>query len=147
MSRRPGSRSAPPPTSPPWRRPRRPRRSCPRSSCWRAVAAHDDGADDLALALTNRVLAAVQTWLAAPALESTRLVVATRGAVPAGADGAVTDPAGGAVWGLIRAAQSENPDRIVLLDLDPRPRLRDRPHRPRPPPSASPSTSAPPWAG
>ncbi len=86
-----------------------------------AVAAHDDGADDLALALTNRVLAAVQTWLAAPALESTRLVVATRGAVPAGADGAVTDPAGGAVWGLIRAAQSENPDRIVLLDLDPAP--------------------------
>ncbi|MFG3009256.1 type I polyketide synthase [Streptomyces cinerochromogenes] len=84
-----------------------------------AFAAHDQGGDDPALALTNRVLAAVQAWLAAPALESTRLVVATRGAVPAGADGAVTDPAGGAVWGLIRAAQSENPDRIVLLDLDP----------------------------
>ncbi|MFF8732839.1 type I polyketide synthase, partial [Streptomyces sp. NPDC015171] len=84
-----------------------------------AVAAHDQDADDPALALTNRVLAAVQTWLATPALEPTRLVVATRGAVPAGADGAVTDPAGGAVWGLIRAAQSENPDRIVLLDLDP----------------------------
>ncbi|QTE02385.1 type I polyketide synthase [Streptomyces cyanogenus] len=84
-----------------------------------AVAAHDQGEDDPALALTNRVLAAVQAWLAAPALEPTRLVVATRGAVPAGADGAVTDPAGGAVWGLIRAAQSENPDRLVLLDLDP----------------------------
>ncbi|MEU1014015.1 type I polyketide synthase, partial [Streptomyces sp. NPDC005890] len=84
-----------------------------------AVAAHDQDADDPASALTNRVLAAVQAWLAAPALEPTRLVVATRGAVPAGADGAVTDTAGGAVWGLIRAAQSENPDRIVLLDLDP----------------------------
>ncbi|WP_030349136.1 type I polyketide synthase, partial [Streptomyces sp. NRRL S-1022] len=84
-----------------------------------AVAAHDRDADDPAPALTNRVLAAVQAWLAAPALESTRLVVATRGAVPAGADGAVTDTAGGAVWGLIRAAQSENPDRIVLLDVDP----------------------------
>ncbi|MEU6594748.1 type I polyketide synthase, partial [Streptomyces sp. NPDC046881] len=84
-----------------------------------AVAAHDQDADDPAPALTNRVLAAVQAWLAAPALEPTRLVVATRGAVPAGADGAVTDTAGGAVWGLIRAAQSENPDRIVLLDLDP----------------------------
>nr|ADM46359.1 polyketide synthase [Streptomyces sp. CS] len=84
-----------------------------------AVVAHDQGAEDPALALTNRVLAAVQTWLAAPALEPTRLVVATRGAVPAGADGAVTDPAGGAVWGLIRAAQSENPDRMLLLDLDP----------------------------
>ncbi|MEU2065271.1 SDR family NAD(P)-dependent oxidoreductase, partial [Streptomyces sp. NPDC013455] len=84
-----------------------------------AATVQDDGVDDPALALTNRVLAAVQTWLAAPALEPTRLVVATRGAVPAGADGAVTDPAGGAVWGLIRAAQSENPDRIVLLDLEP----------------------------
>ncbi|AYN38259.1 SDR family NAD(P)-dependent oxidoreductase [Streptomyces dangxiongensis] len=80
---------------------------------------HGDGVGDPALALTNRVLAAVQAWLATPDLEPTRLVVATRGAVPAGADGAVSDPAGGAVWGLIRAAQSENPDRIVLLDLDP----------------------------
>ncbi|MEV0531645.1 type I polyketide synthase [Kitasatospora sp. NPDC050463] len=74
---------------------------------------------DTALVLTNRVLAAVQAWLAAPGLETVPLVVATRGAVGAGADGAVTDPAGGAVWGLIRAAQTENPDRIVLLDLDP----------------------------
>ncbi|MEK8172435.1 hypothetical protein NKH77_33920 [Streptomyces sp. M19] len=31
-----------------------------------AVVAHDQGAEDPALALTNRVLAAVQTWLAAP---------------------------------------------------------------------------------
>ncbi|MFF1903702.1 type I polyketide synthase [Kitasatospora sp. NPDC058218] len=76
---------------------------------------------DAALVLTNRVLAAVQAWLAAPGLEAVPLVVATRGAVGAGADGAVTDPAGGAVWGLIRAAQTENPDRIVLLDLDPDP--------------------------
>ncbi|MFJ9847696.1 type I polyketide synthase, partial [Kitasatospora sp. NPDC101155] len=77
------------------------------------------GAADTALDLTNRVLAAVQAWLAAPGLDAATLVVATRGAVGAGADGAVTDPAGGAVWGLIRAAQTENPDRIVLLDLDP----------------------------
>ncbi|MFI8082349.1 type I polyketide synthase [Kitasatospora sp. NPDC086009] len=83
-----------------------------------AVADGTDGVD-AALVLTNRVLAAVQAWLAAPGLEEARLVVATRGAVGAGADGAVTDPAGGAVWGLIRAAQTENPDRIVLLDLDP----------------------------
>nr|AXL06717.1 polyketide synthase [uncultured bacterium] len=68
------------------------------------------------LALTSRVLGVVQAWLAG-ALES-RLVVVTRGAVPAG-DGVVSDPAGAAVWGLVRAAQAENPDRIVLLDLDP----------------------------
>ncbi len=68
------------------------------------------------LDLTSRVLEAVQTWLV-EAPEEARLVVVTRGAVPAG-DGVVRDPAGAAVWGLVRAAQSENPDRIVLFDTD-----------------------------
>ncbi len=69
------------------------------------------------LALTTRVLDAVRVWLDGGGLEESRLVVVTRGAVAAG-DGAVTDAAGAAVWGLVRAAQAENPDRIVLLDLD-----------------------------
>ncbi|MFC7898394.1 type I polyketide synthase, partial [Streptomyces sp. NPDC057381] len=76
------------------------------------------GEDDAVLALTSRVLAVVQAWLATDGLDESRLVVATRGAVPAG-DGAVTDLAGAAVWGLVRAAQAENPDRIVLVDADP----------------------------
>ncbi|MGV5038887.1 SDR family NAD(P)-dependent oxidoreductase [Streptomyces sp. NRAIS4] len=78
-----------------------------------------DDAEDAVLALTSRVLEVVQAWLGADGFEESRLVVLTRGAVPAGADGVVTDPAGAAVWGLVRAAQSENPDRIVLLDTDP----------------------------
>ncbi|MFD8726297.1 SDR family NAD(P)-dependent oxidoreductase, partial [Streptomyces sp. NPDC059629] len=69
--------------------------------------------------VVSRVLSVTQAWLADEALESSQLVVVTRGAVPAGGDAAVTDPAGAAVWGLIRAAQAENPERIVLLDLDP----------------------------
>ncbi|MEU4933268.1 SDR family oxidoreductase, partial [Streptomyces yokosukanensis] len=77
-----------------------------------------DGEDSV-LALTSRVLEVVQAWLGASGLEESRLVVATRGAVPAGSEAAVSDPAGAAVWGLVRAAQSENPDRIVLLDTDP----------------------------
>ncbi|MFD8726295.1 type I polyketide synthase, partial [Streptomyces sp. NPDC059629] len=80
----------------------------------RAVAAEDDDA----LGLTARVLGVLQAWLVAPAFESGKLVVVTHGAVPAGGDGDVTDPAGAAVWGLIRAAQAENPDRIVLLDTE-----------------------------
>ncbi|WP_234334685.1 polyketide synthase dehydratase domain-containing protein, partial [Streptomyces sp. NRRL B-1347] len=80
-------------------------------------AVGDDGADAV-LALTSRVLAVVQAWLAGAGLEESRLVVVTRGAVSAGED-AVLDPAGAAVWGLVRAAQAENPDRIVLLDTDP----------------------------
>ncbi|WP_311315019.1 type I polyketide synthase [Streptomyces naphthomycinicus] len=77
-----------------------------------------DGSADGALSQTDRVLAMLQAWFAAPSLEESRLVVLTRGAVPAGGDGAVTDPAGAAVWGLVRAAQAENPGRIVLIDTD-----------------------------
>ncbi|MFH7600061.1 type I polyketide synthase, partial [Streptomyces racemochromogenes] len=75
--------------------------------------------EDAALALVSRVLGAVQAWLAGAGPEESRLVVATRGAVPAGDGGTVTDPAASAVWGLVRAAQAENPDRLVLVDLDP----------------------------
>ncbi|MEU6672473.1 SDR family NAD(P)-dependent oxidoreductase, partial [Streptomyces sp. NPDC046727] len=81
-----------------------------------AVTADGTAAD--ALAQTDRMLAMLQAWFAAPSLEESRLVVLTRGAVPAGGDGAVTDPAGAAVWGLVRAAQAENPGRIVLIDTD-----------------------------
>nr|AWH12666.1 RmpD2 [Amycolatopsis sp.] len=70
---------------------------------------------DSPLAATSRVLEKLQTWLTEP--EAERLVVVTRGAVPAG-DTPVTDPAAAAVWGLVRSAQAENPDRIVLLDTD-----------------------------
>ncbi|HEX6354481.1 MAG TPA: beta-ketoacyl synthase N-terminal-like domain-containing protein [Actinophytocola sp.] len=83
-----------------------------------AVAVLEAVGDGDALAVTSRVLAVVQAWLTVPELEESRLVVTTRGAVPAG-DGVVTDSAASAVWGLVRAAQSENPDRIVLADLDP----------------------------
>lgn len=42
----------------------------------------------------------------------------TRGAVAAGAGEEVRDLASAAVLGLVRSAQSENPGRIVLVDLD-----------------------------
>ncbi|MCZ7438227.1 SDR family NAD(P)-dependent oxidoreductase [Micromonospora sp. WMMC241] len=44
------------------------------------------------------------------------LVVVTNGAVPVG--GPVTDPAGAAVWGLVRSAQTEHPGRLLLVDTD-----------------------------
>ncbi|WP_211296326.1 SDR family NAD(P)-dependent oxidoreductase, partial [Micromonospora echinospora] len=69
-------------------------------------------------ALTVDVLATVQAWLAADALADSRLVVLTRGAMTVGDEERVTDPAGTAVWGLLRSAQSEHPGRIVLADLD-----------------------------
>ncbi|MEV4921527.1 SDR family NAD(P)-dependent oxidoreductase [Streptomyces roseoverticillatus] len=62
----------------------------------------------------GEVLGLVQWWLAED--RAARLVLVTRGAVATGDDGAQDDPAQAAVWGLVRSAQSENPDRIVLLD-------------------------------
>ncbi|WP_345054552.1 type I polyketide synthase, partial [Streptomyces rameus] len=55
-------------------------------------------------------LAVVQAWLAAPALAHTRLVVI----VPDAED----DLTAAAVSGLLRSAQSEHPDRIVLVESD-----------------------------
>ncbi|MEU3458168.1 type I polyketide synthase, partial [Micromonospora sp. NPDC006766] len=82
------------------------------------VAAPTDGAVPArALALATEVLALVQGWLAEPRLSGSRLVVLTRGAV-AVRPGEDVDLAVAPVWGLIRAAQAENPDRFVLLDAD-----------------------------
>nr|APD72109.1 type I polyketide synthase 2 [Streptomyces sp.] len=67
--------------------------------------------------VVHRTLDVLQRWLADDRFAVSRLLVVTRGAVCAEA-GEAADPAGAAVWGLVRAAQSENPDRIVLLDLD-----------------------------
>ncbi|MGW3233843.1 beta-ketoacyl synthase N-terminal-like domain-containing protein, partial [Kitasatospora sp. NPDC001095] len=79
--------------------------------------------DDLAGATreaTVRALGLVRAWLADERFASSRLVVLTRGAVAAGEGDRVRDPAHAAVWGLLRTAQSENPGRFVLVDLDDR---------------------------
>ncbi|WTP75040.1 SDR family NAD(P)-dependent oxidoreductase [Streptomyces sp. NBC_00184] len=62
------------------------------------------------------VLEAVQGWLVGE--EAGPLVVVTRGAVCVGGDVGV-DVCGAPVWGLVRAAQAENPGRFVLVDVDP----------------------------
>ncbi|MGW7533246.1 SDR family NAD(P)-dependent oxidoreductase [Amycolatopsis sp. NPDC054798] len=71
-----------------------------------------------ASAATAAVLAVLQSWLAEERLAASRLVVVTRGAVAVETDAGVDDLAGAAVWGLVRSAQAEHPDRFTLLDLD-----------------------------
>ncbi|WP_345025208.1 type I polyketide synthase, partial [Streptomyces sedi] len=63
-------------------------------------------------------LETVRSWLADENAADGRLLVVTSGAVATSAEEAVGDAAQAAVWGLVRSAQSENPDRIVLLDVD-----------------------------
>ncbi|QPI54527.1 SDR family NAD(P)-dependent oxidoreductase [Streptomyces malaysiensis subsp. malaysiensis] len=67
--------------------------------------------------LTSRVLEVVQAWSTESALDSTRLVVLTTGAVAVD-PGEPVDPAIAAVWGLVGTAQSENAGRILLMDID-----------------------------
>ncbi|MEU0839170.1 type I polyketide synthase [Streptomyces sp. NPDC005962] len=67
---------------------------------------------------TTRTLTLLQTWLADDRFADSKLVVLTSDAVAVGADEPVTDLAHAAVWGLVRSAESENPDRLVLVDVD-----------------------------
>ncbi|GAA2304550.1 type I polyketide synthase [Streptomyces hawaiiensis] len=57
----------------------------------------------------------VQRWLADERLTDTRLVVLTRGGTAA-VPQEPTDAAAAALWGLVRSAQAEAPERIVLVD-------------------------------
>ncbi|MER6135010.1 SDR family NAD(P)-dependent oxidoreductase [Streptomyces sp. NPDC001815] len=66
--------------------------------------------------LTGRVLEALQNWQRDQGAAPSRLLVVTREATAP-----VPDLAGAAVWGLVRAAQSEMPGRVVLADVDGRP--------------------------
>lgn len=66
--------------------------------------------------LTGLTLATLQAWVTDPRLRSSRLVIATRGAAGPPQTSDATSVAGGAVWGLVRAAQAEHPGRFVLLD-------------------------------
>ncbi|MEU1020486.1 SDR family NAD(P)-dependent oxidoreductase, partial [Streptomyces sp. NPDC005898] len=63
-------------------------------------------------------LRSVQAWLADDRFEESRLVFLTRGAVAAELTKGTLCPAAGAVWGLVRSAETESPGRFVLLDVD-----------------------------
>ncbi len=66
-------------------------------------------------AACGEVVARVRTWLTDQS--SGRLAVLTTAAV-ATSDGEQVDLSHAPVWGLVRAAQAENPGRFVLLDTD-----------------------------
>ncbi|WP_329237530.1 type I polyketide synthase [Actinoallomurus sp. NBC_01490] len=63
---------------------------------------------------TARVLDVVRSWLTG---SDERLTVVTRRAVAVG-DDEPPDLATAPVWGLLRVAQAEHPDRLLLVDLD-----------------------------
>ncbi|WP_066946657.1 type I polyketide synthase [Streptomyces lushanensis] len=60
----------------------------------------------------------IQRFLTDERYDETRLLLLTRGAVAAEPGESVTALASTPVWGLVRAAQSEHPGRLVLVDVD-----------------------------
>ncbi|KAB8157038.1 SDR family NAD(P)-dependent oxidoreductase [Streptomyces mimosae] len=83
-----------------------------------AYATEDADAVPRTYRATTELLGALRESLATDALAEAALVVVTRGAVGTGVGEEVRDLAGAAVWGLVRSAQSEQPGRLTLLDLD-----------------------------
>ena len=87
------------------------------------VAAVPDAADPLDTA--SEVLALVAGWLDSERLADTRLVLLTRDAVGVEPGDPVAGLHQAPAWGLVRAAQSEAPDRLLILDTDGRPESTD----------------------
>ncbi|MFD8120500.1 SDR family NAD(P)-dependent oxidoreductase [Streptomyces albidoflavus] len=76
------------------------------------------GLPDAAHTTTRHALELLRRWLADERLAATRLVLTTVNALAARPGEDVTDLAAAPLWGLVRSAQSEHPDRFVLLDTD-----------------------------
>ncbi|MGW4123480.1 SDR family NAD(P)-dependent oxidoreductase [Nocardia sp. NPDC004711] len=77
----------------------------------------DDVPPRAARQVATSVLDAVKGWLSDTRFAGSRLVVLTKNAVSVD-DSEDIDLAQAPVWGLLRAAQAENPGRFQLLDLD-----------------------------
>ncbi len=81
-----------------------------------------DGSDPgVAMSAQRRLgeaLAVMQAWLSDERFSSSRLALITRGAVSVRPREAVQTLVQAPVWGLGRSAQSEHPERLVLIDID-----------------------------
>jgi acyl transferase domain-containing protein/acyl carrier protein len=89
--------------------------------CVLVSANGEQGLEELPLAAHTRaegMLTLLQEWLAQERLASTRLVLVTRSALAVREGEDVSDLGAAPLWGLLRSAQSENPGRFVLVDLD-----------------------------
>jgi malonyl CoA-acyl carrier protein transacylase/thioesterase domain-containing protein/acyl carrier protein len=79
----------------------------------RTARGEDTDAAEATHGLVKVLLDRMRTWLAEPGQDQRPMVIVTSGAVDT-----VTDIAASAVWGLVRSAQAEHPDRFVLVDTD-----------------------------
>ncbi len=76
-----------------------------------------EGAAEAARVAVVEALELAQAWLADERLAESVLAFVTERAIAAG-DGEAPALSQAPVWGLVRSAQSENPDRFALIDVD-----------------------------
>jgi len=69
-------------------------------------------------AMTQRARELVQEFLASAELAGSRLVIVTQGALAVRPGERVRTVAQAGVWGMVRAAESERPGRLILADTD-----------------------------
>ncbi|MFF1719747.1 type I polyketide synthase [Streptomyces sviceus] len=95
-------------------------RPVPGAVVWDCAAAVPADADVpvAARAVERAVRAVLVAWTVDERLAGARLFVVTRDAVAVAAGDTVRGLRQALVWGLVRAAQAEHPDRFVLLDVD-----------------------------
>nr|WP_275581078.1 type I polyketide synthase [Natronosporangium hydrolyticum] len=80
---------------------------------WQCDATGTDGFEQQLRDSLSKVLEMIQAWLAGGRFVGMRLMVMTRGG-----NGERTEIINSAVWGLVRAAEAENPGRFGLVDVD-----------------------------
>jgi acyl transferase domain-containing protein/D-arabinose 1-dehydrogenase-like Zn-dependent alcohol dehydrogenase/acyl carrier protein len=85
---------------------------------WSPPEGEGEGLAGGARVSAQATLMLLQGWLSEERLAGTRLAIVTRGAVSTRAGEDVPGLADSAVWGMVRSAQSEHPDRLLLVDLD-----------------------------
>ncbi|WSE26433.1 type I polyketide synthase [Amycolatopsis rhabdoformis] len=81
-------------------------------------AAPEQATPEQARAAANRLLALGQAWVGEDVLAASRLVVVARRAIGTRPDEGVLDLTHAALWGVVRTAQLEYPDRFMVVDLD-----------------------------
>ncbi|WP_425580063.1 SDR family NAD(P)-dependent oxidoreductase [Streptomyces coeruleoprunus] len=67
--------------------------------------------------VTHRALALLRHWVSDERFAASRLVFVTSGAMAAAPGDVVRDLPHAALWGLVRSAQTEHPDRFLLVDV------------------------------
>ena len=88
------------------------------ADCGVGTAVGADGLPGTAREILCRVLSLIQAWLSDERFSARRMVFLTQGAVAARLDDEVSNLAAAPLWGLVRSAQSEHPERFVLVDVN-----------------------------